>query len=179
MNLEIPGYSNYYLNTDNNEVYNKRGHRMSEYINGDDFKDRRWIDLCLKSDDGTFKNVKKHRAVYAAYNPNEDISKLQINHLDENPLNNDISNLQACTGKENNSYGTANARRSTKMKGRPNASVMVAIKATVIETGKVEYYESMTEAARTLGVNLNSIRSAVIGTSKTSVGRVWEHYYGG
>lgn len=44
--------------------------------------------------------VKAHRAVFYSFNP--DVSgDLTINHIDGNRLNNDISNLEAITGKEN------------------------------------------------------------------------------
>lgn len=179
MYLNIPGYSKYKLNTENNRIYNDRGHEMAEHISGDPEKEHRCIVVDLKNDNGEYKHVRKHRVVYTAHNPDEDISNLQINHLDEDPFNNDISNLQACTAKENVNYGTGNLRRSATMKNRPNTSVTVAVKATVIETGEVEYYESMTEAAKHFNVCLSSIRSAVVDENRTSVGRIWEHYYGG
>lgn len=41
-----------------------------------------------------------HRAVFFAFNPNEDTS-LQINHIDGDKSNNNICNLELCTPSEN------------------------------------------------------------------------------
>lgn len=178
MKLKIPGFSNYYLETDDNRVYNQRERPLKETISYDEYKNRGVETFTLKNDDGVFKHVRKHRLVYQAYHPEEDISDLQINHLDENTLNNCIDNLEACTCKENINHGTGNYRRSIAMKGRPNVSVMVSVKATVIETGEVEYYESITSAARHLNSHLTTIRAALIGKSKQSCGRYWDYYHG-
>lgn len=179
MKLSIPGFSRYYLETDDNCVYNNRDHRMSSSIIGDDFKDRRIEILRLVNDNGVSKNIRKHRLVYMAYHPEEDISELQINHLDEDPLNNSINNLRACTASENVNYGTGNLRRSLKKKGIPNTSVSVEVEAYVIETGKTEYYMSVAQAARTVGVTVNSIWSALDIPGRTSSGRVWTRHHGG
>ncbi|MED3974580.1 NUMOD4 motif-containing HNH endonuclease [Priestia megaterium] len=52
------------------------------------------------SKDGTKKSLKVHRLVAAAFidNPN---NKPFVNHIDGNPLNNHISNLEWCTQAEN------------------------------------------------------------------------------
>lgn len=41
---------------------------------------------------------------------------LQVNHKDENKLNNNINNLEWCSAKYNSNYGTAIKRRSLKKK---------------------------------------------------------------
>lgn len=53
---------------------------------------------------GAEKKLLSHRLVYAAFHPDEDISDKVINHLDSNPMNNNLDNLQACSQKENVEY---------------------------------------------------------------------------
>ena len=50
-----------------------------------------------------------HRLVVQAFIPNLD-NLPQVNHKDENPMNNCIENLEWCTAKYNCNYGTRNKR---------------------------------------------------------------------
>lgn len=58
-----------------------------------------------------------HKLVALAFIPNDNpIEKTEINHLDENPSNNHVSNICWCNRYENINYGTRNERVSEKMK---------------------------------------------------------------
>ena len=173
MRLDIPGYSNYYLETEDNRIYSKYYHPMAERINYGDH-DHPICEIHLTNDEGRPKIVKKHRLVYMAYHPEEDISNLQINHLDEDSLNNCPENLKSCTGKENINWGTCRKRISSKLKGVPNLALSQPIKAVVIETGKVEYYPSIAEAKRMLNTSAR-IGECCKGKVDSAAGRTWEY----
>ena len=64
------------------------------------------------------KNHQTHRLVYFTFNPDAD-TKLQVNHIDENKLNNRLDNLNLMTAKENINWGTRNNRVSNKTKNDP------------------------------------------------------------
>ena len=59
---------------------------------------------------GKSKRMLIHRLVAQAFIPNPN-GYPQVNHKDENKLNNHVDNLEWCTAKYNMNYGTAVARR--------------------------------------------------------------------
>lgn len=74
--------------------------------------------LKIKLSNGAIrKDYYIHRLVAEAYVPNPQ-DKPQVNHKDENKLNNNASNLEWVTAKENTNYGTHNEREA-KTKSRP------------------------------------------------------------
>ena len=50
-----------------------------------------------------------HRLVALAFLPNSN-NLPQVNHIDENPLNNNLSNLEWCSSKYNCNYGNRNKK---------------------------------------------------------------------
>ena len=46
-----------------------------------------------------------HRLVYQAFNPTEDIIGKDIDHIDGNRANNNLSNLRSCDRYSNIAYG--------------------------------------------------------------------------
>lgn len=176
MRLEIPEYSRYYLDTDDNNVYNKKtGHLMTETIQYNRYGKHPVSKITLVRDDGTSHNVFKHRVVYAAYHPDEDFSELQINHLDEDSMNNDIGNLETCTAKENMNWGTVGARISADHKGKFNNHASKPIIAYRLNPYKVERYPSISEAARQLGVCRERIGDVCKGYRVEYAGRIFQY----
>lgn len=55
------------------------------------------VNLCLN---GTKKQYFVHRLVCECFKDNPE-NKQQVNHIDNNPLNNELSNLEWCTNSEN------------------------------------------------------------------------------
>lgn len=108
-----------------------------------------------------------HRAVAEAFcnNPNPKEFN-QVNHKDEVKTNNKVSNLEWCDSAYNHEYGTRNVRAGLS-KGIP-------VVAEVIETGEVEHYRSMKEAATYLGVTNAHICQAVHGKRNYAYGRRWK-----
>lgn len=81
---------------------------QSEFILKPSVANTGYAQVCLYAN-GTRKKFLVHRLVAGAFIPNPD-NLPQINHKDENRLNNHISNLEWCTPEYNNAYGSAKIR---------------------------------------------------------------------
>ena len=70
------------------------------------------------------KAFKVHKLVAEAFIPNPEGFE-QINHKDENKINNCVSNLEFCDCKYNNNYGTRNKRIAAAQRNDPAKSKAV------------------------------------------------------
>ena len=117
-NHELEIYSpikefNGYLITNFGKIFSLKRHNMKKIKC---FKNKQgYLEVYLYK---SGKNHKKkvHRLVAQAFIPNPD-NKPCINHIDEDKTNNNVSNLEWCTYKENNNHGTRTKRASNSRKG--------------------------------------------------------------
>lgn len=106
---------------------------------------------------GGYKNQKTlnlHRLVAITFIPNP--QKLPcINHKDENPTNNMADNLEWCSYKYNNNYGTFKEKHSVAFKNYPKFSKPVV--QMTMDGQAIQEFPSIAEAARSLGKNYVNI----------------------
>ena len=72
----------------------------------------------LSTIDNKVRTFRVHRLVMMAFRPIENMKELEVNHIDGNKENNDLSNLEWCTPSENQKHafhtGLQKARRGEK-----------------------------------------------------------------
>ena len=98
----VEGYENLFSVTENGQVWS---HRTNQFLkptkqvraNG---KIRCYICTKIGGRNGTWKSLLIHRLVAKAYIPNPE-NKPEINHIDGDQSNNQVSNLEWVTGSEN------------------------------------------------------------------------------
>lgn len=112
------------------------------------------------------KTVKVHRLVAEMFIPNPN-NYPEVNHKDEDKTNNHVSNLEWCTRRYNNEYGT----RKRRIYSHPNVSNKV--KGTCLKTGKTIFYNSMSEAIKN-GFYSSGISEACSGKRESYKGFKWE-----
>lgn len=92
---DVVGYENDFKISSCGKLYSKRTNRiLKTYINSGGYE------VVATKISGTNKLFRIHRLVAEAFIPNFD-SKPQVNHIDGNKKNNDVSNLEWVTNQEN------------------------------------------------------------------------------
>ena len=113
---------------------------------------------------GKSVHLRVNRMVAIAFTPNPHNYPV-VNHLDNNRMNNTLSNLEWCTKNANEAYKKNFGTSPSQLFGRP-------VFAVNLETGKILRFESRKEAARQLGIYDSSICAVVNGRQNT-VGGYW------
>lgn len=134
---------------------------IKERILKPNLKKEGYLDVHLR-DRGRDHFFKIHRLVAIAFIPNPD-NLPQINHIDENKLNNRVENLEWCTAHYNGNYGTINLRRSLSS-GKP---------VRCIETGAI--FHSLQAAAKAYGLHEENVCQVCRGLRKQVKGYHFEY----
>lgn len=126
------------------------------------------------------KNRKVHQLVALAFVPNPHGYPC-INHKDENKRNCAAKNLEWCTIKYNNNYGTVKERISATKKLIPDVTkkAIEACKKKVVkftvDGEKIAEYDSVADAARIEHIDKSCISKCCRGVRKTAYGHIWEY----
>lgn len=129
------------------------------------------------SKDGKTKRVQVHRLVALTFIPNPNNLPM-VNHKDESRDNNNVHNLEWCTGKYNSNYGTVrkrlsdNAKTSQKHIAQFNSIKKDRSRAVLcVETG--DRYDSLSEAQKETGISHQNICSVCQGKRVKAGGYTW------
>ena len=111
---------------------------------------------------GINKDCLIHRLVAQAFIPNP-FNLSCVNHKDENKLNNRADNLEWCTYQYNNKYGAGALKRNQR------------IIQYDLSGNALKIWESMKEAAETLGIEWQGISACCRNKSKSCGGYAWTY----
>lgn len=161
--LDIEGYEGLYQISNKGRV--KSLYKGSERILRPAI-DRYGYYKIMLYNDGVRKTFTIHRLVAQAFIPNL-YNKPQINHLDENKLNNCVYNLEWATAKENINYGTHNERVGNSQ-SKP-----------IIQYSKsgdfIREWKSASEVKRVLGIDNSHIIECCRGKLKSAGNFIWKY----
>lgn len=122
--------------------------------------------------DGKKKSHALHRLVAIAFIPNN--GKLSdVNHKDENKLNNAVENLEWCSKEYNTKYGTRTQRTSKR------------VQQFTKDGAYLQTFNSVQEASRMLGIGSSNIHNSAVNKKlikngksyicKTAGGFIWKY----
>ena len=127
---------------------------------------RLWVDL---RKDGKSKPMLIHRLVGMAFLPNPH-NFPEINHIDENPKNNNVCNLEWCTSEYNIRYSVEKHPSRTRKVFRNKKIVQLSKDGKVIKI-----WENLVTIRHETGWNDWHIEECCKGNRKTAKGYMWRY----
>lgn len=115
-------------------------------------------------EDNKPKNLLLHRILATAFIDNPE-GKPCVNHIDENKLNNDLSNLEWCTAKENINHGTRTKRAAEK---HFKKVIQLDLNDNILNV-----FESIKQAGQETGVPRSNISGCCNEKRKSAGGYKW------
>ena len=170
---DINGYEGLYMVSNFGRV--KSLSRTVEYYNGRHYYESKIlkptvgnhgyynVSLCK---DKKWKHHLVHRLVAEAFLPNPNGYK-QVNHKDENKLNNHVDNLEWCTQQYNLAYGTGKKRMIEK-----HYHILLQYS---LDGVFVKQWNSAREAERSFGNGKGHISRCCNGKEKQAYGYIWKY----
>ena len=156
--VKIEGFENYEVSNLGKVRNIKSGIMLKPWITKDGY-----LRHCLYKHNKR-KNLLLHRIIATAFidNPGK---KPQVNHIDENKLNNDLSNLEWCTGRENLVHGTRTKRVAEKLSQKV---IQLDLNDNILNV-----FKSMRQAERETGVPSGNISRCCNGERESAGGYKW------
>lgn len=134
------------------------------------------VDLCKNK---TIKRFLVHRLVAQTFIENHN-NYTCVNHKDENNQNNVVSNLEWCTYKYNNNFGTRNERAGKTIANNTNRSKAIskALSKKVFQYSKYGVLISVfnsTKEAGLQGFNQGAVSDCCNGKRNSHKGYIWSY----
>lgn len=153
---DVKGYEGLYLISDEGKVISLKHDEPKLLKTGLRGRDGLFYEFVSLAKNGQNKKFAVHRLVADAFLENPD-NLPEINHKDENPLNNCVDNLEWCTRQYNVDYS-----KSKRVEQYENEE-------------KIAEYRSIAEASRQTGIKRTAINNNLTGWSETAGGYVWRY----
>lgn len=182
---EIPGFEGLYEVSNIGRVrsldrfvidaYYSKGHIQKGRIHKNTLSKAGYYTTSLTDKNKIKKHYYIHRLVASAFIPNPNNYPV-INHIDENPRNNSVDNLEWCTQKHNISSGTVPDRITQTAIDHKKKTAAKAIDQYTLDGEYIATYKSAGEVERRYGWFATSVYSCARGYrgKKTAYGFVWK-----
>lgn len=149
-----PRFPNHQVSSKGRVKNRKTGHILKPILNKDGY-----VVLSI----GSVDNVPVHRLVMETFVGKPNDSRTQVNHIDCDRQNNDLSNLEWCTASENIKWGVDHGRINP-MIGLKRAAEVNPKPVRLVETGQI--FSSVKSCAGFLGVPGTNVSRVLTGVRK-------------
>lgn len=161
----VVGYEDLYLVSTNGKVYSIRSHKVltprkhnAGYLR---------VSLCRN---GKRKDAYIHRLMCEAFFGTPNDGRNYVNHLDEDPAHNQITNLEWTTNSNNIKYSWERHREERAKYFQENSSLKIGVVGIDRQTKKeIGRWDSMSNAARDLGVHVSGISYSACSNGRRAV----------
>lgn len=171
---KIEGFSNYSVSNDGMVRNDDRNHVLSPK------KERHGYLWAVLYKEGKAHKIFLHRLVASAFIPNPE-KKRTVNHIDGNPHNNNVSNLEWATDHENiwHSYNMLDSKKRREKIGNYHrgSKNVNAKKIRCEETGCI--FDCMRDASRKMGIDISCISEVCNGKREKIKGYHFSFVEGG
>ena len=169
---ELKEYPNYSFSSKGRVKHTSTGTILKQQHRGSQYKF-----VSIRNLQGKLVSKDVHRLIAQAFIPNP-LNKPQVNHKDGNRINNNISNLEWVTAKENmrHAFDTGLINKETQIKAHQyNARPVVMVKNGKI----VKRFRSLKETARYMNTNPISIKYVCLFSKTHIYKKDYEFYFEG
>jgi hypothetical protein len=158
---EIKGYDGYFACEDG-RIYSSKTNRFLKAGNNS----RGYLCVVIRPTVGCFVSKAVHRLIAKTFIPNP-LNKPQVNHVDGNKINNNISNLEWCTGSENIKHSFFIGLREKHIRLFREASLGASNHESkcVYDTYANIMYPTITAAAAAINMNRSTLTRMLSGKS--------------
>ena len=178
---DVPGYEGVYQVSDTGRVKSLERIDRINHVHPENILKNKVEKLGYQrvhlSKNGNAEYLAVHRLVAQAFVHKENGCDI-VNHLDNNPSNNEASNLEWTTYKGNMQHAAAQGRMHYKPENLKRAQESKKIPVVAIsKSGKRVYFESQKDAGRVLGIGTGHIAASCRKDRgyKTTGGFSWEY----
>lgn len=158
----VVGYEDLYLVSTNGKVYSIRSHKIlapRKHNAG-------YLRVTL-SRNGERKDAYIHRLMCEAFFGTPNDGRNYVNHLDEDPAHNQITNLEWTTNSNNIKYSWERHREERAKYFQENSSLKIGVVGIDKQTKKeIGRWDSMSNAARDLGIHVSGISYSACSNGK-------------
>lgn len=159
---DVPGFEGYYTVSNRGDVYSVRSKMILKHT-----RSKVGYSTVHLWKGRVNKMCSVHRIVALAFIENN-LKLPEVNHKDEDKTNNTVENLEWCTRKYNQTYGTKVERVSRKN--------LKPVRQLDKDGNEIARYAGIRDAANALNIkHRNAITQCCRGTIKTAYGWRWEY----